>query len=106
MISVFVFGSVGTGGLYPSVKSSGFFGTNGFPPTCGVYPGTYGTVPGVGSPGFVGSVGWFGYGIGVGVSSPGLLGIHDPNLVYTTFLSKSVEFTFVSTSSTDALSAT
>ena len=41
-------------------------------------------VPGCGysgSPGLVGSVGWFGYGSGVGVSTPGTFGIHDPNLV-------------------------
>ena len=72
-------------------------------------------VPGsgyTGVPGFVGSVGLFGYGFGVisvpvgGVTPSGNLGTHDPNLVYTTFLSKSVESTLVSTPSTEALSAT
>ena len=70
--------------MYPCVGSFGTFGTNSVPPTFGVYPGTYGitgTFGSVGSPGLVGSVGWFGYGIGVGVSTPGTFGIHDPNLV-------------------------
>ena len=98
--------------MYPCVGSFGTFGCNGVSPIFGVYPGTYGitgtfgVLGSVGSPGLVGSVGWFGYGSGVGVSSPGLFGTHDPNLVQTTFLSKSVESTLVSTPSTEALSAT
>ena len=71
--------------MYPCVGSFGTFGTNGFPSgVLGVYPGTYGitgTFGSVGSPGLVGSVGLFGYGSGVGVSTPGTFGTHDPNLV-------------------------
>ena len=88
VISVFVPGSVGTaGGMYPCVGSFGTFGCNGVSPIFGVYPGTYGitgtfgVLGSVGSPGLVGSVGWFGYGSGVGVSTPGTFGTQLPNLV-------------------------
>ena len=43
----------------------------------GVNPGTYGNTS-VGCPGFVGSVGSFGYLIGF-VGCPGIFGIHEPN---------------------------
>ena len=52
-----------------------------------MYPGTYGISPGVGSPGVVGSVGWFGYGFGVisvpsgGVTPFGKFGTQLPNFV-------------------------
>ena len=76
--------------MYPCVGSFGTFGSNGVSPILGVYPGTYGitgTFGSVGSPGLVGSVGWFGYGSGVGVSSPGLFGTHDPIFLYSTVTS-------------------
>ena len=44
-------------------------------------PGTYGNTS-VGLPGFVGSVGWFGYLIGL-VGCPGIFGIHEPSSLYT-----------------------
>ena len=49
-----------SGTLYPCVGSFGFFGVNSCPLYTGVYPGTYGIVIALKSPGFVGSVGWFG----------------------------------------------
>ena len=49
------------GTTYPLVGSCGSTGLSGCPfPSFGVYPGTYGNVS-VGCPGFVGSVGSFGY---------------------------------------------
>ena len=47
-----------------------------------MYPGTYGNVS-VGLPGFVGSVGSFGYLIGF-VGWPGIFGIHEPIGLYVT----------------------
>ena len=81
-------GVVGTGGSYPLVLSLGSFCFNGCPsgPT-GVVPGTYGIVV-VGVPGFVGSVGLFGYcGFSIvgGVNPSGTTGTYLPKALYTTF---------------------
>ena len=66
------------GTTYPLVGSCGSTGLSGCPfPSFGVYPGTYGNVS-VGCPGFVGSVGSFGYLIGF-VGCPGMFGIHEPS---------------------------
>ena len=63
--------------IYPLVGSCGSTGLSGFPfPSTGVYPGTYGNI-GLSLPGFVGSVGSFGYLIGF-VGCPGMFGIHEP----------------------------
>ena len=80
-----MFGIGGT--LYPFSGLFGSPGSNGVSPIFGVYPGTYGitgtfgVLGSIGSPGLVGSVGWFGYGSGVGVSTPGTFGIQLPSLV-------------------------
>ena len=65
MIGVFSSGLVGTFGTsYPLVGSFGSTGFNGLPSlSLGVIPGTYGRT-GLSLPGFVGSVGSFGYLIG------------------------------------------
>ena len=66
------------GTTYPFDGSVGSTGLCGFPSlSSGVNPGTYGNTS-VGCPGFVGSVGWFGYLIGL-VGCPGIFGIHEPS---------------------------
>ncbi|VUW92794.1 Uncharacterised protein [Streptococcus vestibularis] len=66
------------GTTYPFDGSFGSTGLSGFPfPSTGVYPGTYGNT-GLSVPGFVGSVGSFGYLIG-SVGCPGMFGTHDPS---------------------------
>ena len=66
------------GTTYPFVGSVGSTGLSGFPSlSFGVNPGTYGTF-GFSLPGFVGSVGSFGYLIGF-VGCPGMFGTHDPS---------------------------
>ena len=79
MIGVSSPGFVGIFGTsYPSSGLFGFTGLSGFPSlSLGVNPGTYGTF-GFSAPGFVGSVGSFGYLIGF-VGCPGMFGIHEPN---------------------------
>ena len=72
-------------------------------PSTGVYPGTYGTTS-VGCPGFVGSVGSFGYLIGF-VGCPGIFGIHDPSGLYVTTSVVSFEFAVTFVVGTVALSA-
>ena len=64
--------------IYPFDGSFGSTGLSGCPfPSTGVCPGTYGNT-GLSLPGFVGSVGSFGYLIGF-VGCPGIFGTHDPN---------------------------
>ena len=65
------------GTTYPFVGSVGSTGLSGFPSlSTGVNPGTYGNVS-VGLPGFVGSVGSFGYLI-LFTGCPGIFVIHEP----------------------------
>ena len=68
-----------------------------------MYPGTYGNVS-VGLPGFVGSVGSFGYLIGF-VGCPGMFGIHEPIGLYVTTSVISFESPVTFTTGTLALSA-
>ena len=90
--------------MYPFDGSFGSTGLSGFPSlSCGVYPGTYGNVS-VGLPGFVGSVGSFGYLIGF-VGCPGIFGIHDPIGVYVTTSVVFSEFAVTFVAGTVTLSA-
>ena len=92
------------GTTYPFVGSVGSTGLSGFPSlSSGVNPGTYGNVS-VGCPGFVGSVGSFGYLIGL-VGCPGMFGTHDPNGLYVTTSLISSESPVTFTTATLALSA-
>ena len=90
--------------MYPLVGSCGSTGLSGFPSlSTGVNPGTYGNVS-VGLPGFVGSVGSFGYLIGL-VGCPGMFGIHEPIGLYVTTSVVSFESAVTFVAGTVALSA-
>ena len=101
LISVFSVGVLGVGGTYPLDGSCGSTGFSGFPSgSFGVVPGicgitgtlglfgSFGSVGLFGSTTLPGSVGSFGYGIGlIGVSPSGTFGVHVPTGTYLTFRS-------------------